>query len=375
MLTESNDYILIKEVMYVFIFGLIISKKYIGFFLSLIVSGIKVSFPLIYFSYFFNGGMGGDDVVYYENGKKLLEFYENPFLFFSEVGFYNKLVDISQGHHILYDWFNMLSQWLFGEYYFSAVLLNVGLTFIAGSLLYKISILFFSKSYSTCLFIFFILHWDVITWSSFDNIKDTIVLTLTLGFFYSFYYFLKEKKFLWLIFSIGYLLAFYFIRYYLSIFIILSLILFFIQKNNILKSSKNLIICIFGLIIYFTLIGFSSINNFFEGFEIGNLFGGLKMSLSPRPWGLSEEYKFLLIPSIFHWVLYFPMIIGLYLLWKEKIYLRILIIYGILLFIFYGFTPYLAGPRQKYQLIFIIAWGQFNFLWHFIINKYRAVKI
>ncbi len=93
--------------------------------------------------------------------------------------------------------------------------------------------------------------------------------------------------------------------------------------------------------------------------------------MTPRPWNIEEAYSFLLLPSIFHWTLMLPASIGGVLLWKRSRFERLLIIYLVLVIFVCSFVPEVQGPRQRFQVAFILARMQFAFFWNMIFVPLR----
>ena len=80
---------------------------------------------------------------------------------------------------------------------------------------------------------------------------------------------------------------------------------------------------------------------------------------------------FLLVPSIFHWALILPSFIGAVLLWRRSRFERLLIIYLVLVIFLCSFVPEVQGPRQRFQVAFILARMQFEFFWNLILAPLR----
>jgi hypothetical protein len=75
-----------------------------------------------------------------------------------------------------------------------------------------------------------------------------------------------------------------------------------------------------------------------------------------------------------HWLFLFPTIWSGYLLWHHSKEMKLLIIYLIIVYIFYGVIDELQGPRHRVQIIPINAWLQFHFVWSSLaVKKYRFV--
>ena len=72
--------------------------------------------------------------------------------------------------HILYGWYNLLAITVFSPHYHAPVLLNVLMTFVAAAFLSDIlRELEFGERYRRGCVVFFLLHWDLVVWTSFLN--------------------------------------------------------------------------------------------------------------------------------------------------------------------------------------------------------------
>ncbi len=132
-----------------------ILKRELPFAVCLLVSFVKASIPFVYFAWFFDGSWTMfDDIHYRMCGEQMLQDGYNSITALVDPKGLERLFDLSGGIHILYGWWNPLGQYLFGEHYYSAVFLNVGLTAVCGVLLVHIlSIIGFDKIYRRSFFI------------------------------------------------------------------------------------------------------------------------------------------------------------------------------------------------------------------------------
>lgn len=335
---------------------------------ALLVSILKVFFPLIYFSFFYNDNWNFlDDITYYLQGTTMLELGYNPISALVEKDGVETLMGLSLGKHILYGWWNLLSQYLFGRHYFSSVFLNIALTSIIGYFLARIARLSgFSRKYSIKLLLFFLFHWEMIPWSSMINLKDILVMFLTILTFFAILKISEGIKFQYLILLSIPIYCFYWIRFYAPFMILLSALIWW---TLFVKGRKKYVILFFAII--FGNIVLSSIQENLEqhGEDISPSFMNLiagpfrMLSLTPQPWSIQPQYTFLFIPSILNWIFFLPTLIGGWNLWNQSKKGCILLIYLVISLIFYANFPGQDGPRQRVQLIFIIAWMQFNFLY------------
>lgn len=329
--------------LFVFIFGTIILYSYSkNIFLSFIISFIKV---VIFYIYFYIGELPYtilDDIEYYEGS---LSIYNN----FNKDEFIYQLFNRAQGIHILYYGYNIFSFIFFGEYYYSPVALNIILTFLSALTLYKICInLLISKNNSLLISFFFCLHWDIVSWSSFLNIKDILIVQLLL---LTFYVYMKNKdnlkKMLLKLFPI--LVIIYFIRFYLVFFILLAV---FLASSRINLSYIFRFILISFIFFFFVLIYDKNILNIFlSQVKFDFVLNIIRFLLSPVPFNYEDGYNFLVFASLLNWLSFPFVVIGFILILKrkDKKYNFILILNVLIVIFFAGFDE-LLGPRQRLVL-------------------------
>ncbi len=357
------------------LFGSFILRRIVSLQTNIAVCLVKVAIPLIYFAFFYGTWTLLDDIAYFNQGKILLEEGYNPFtILFNQVGI-DRLITLSGGHHIIYGWWNLLAGYLFGTHYYSAVFFNVGLTFIAGYFLYLIvQKMGFGRIYAKWLMLFFLLHWDILAWSSFLNLKDILVLTLTVITFYN-ALLLFEKFSLWKLLSFIILLSvFWWIRFYIPVFILLAFVFYLFYSKEIRKKHWAFMFAVL-MVLLLIISPKNAIFTFLKFAKTNILYGIPHYLLTPRPWGIEDHYSFLLFPSILHWLLFIPSLIGGLLLWRRNKKSSFFLIYFLLLIFFYGFYEELRGPRQRVGVDFIIIWMQFHFLWVLLQGATRNVKI
>ena len=109
--------------------------------------------------------------------------------------------------------------------------------------------------------------------------------------------------------------------------------------------------------------------------QLGSPAGMIRALLSPQPWSISSEYSFLLLPSVLHWLLFLPALLGGWMLWRRSREAALLLIYLALILLLYGFIPEQQGPRHRLQVAFIIAWMQFHFFWVMIREAVSQVSL
>ncbi len=92
----------------------------------------------------------------------------------------------------------------------------------------------------------------------------------------------------------------------------------------------------------------------------------LRALVTPVPWRVGEDYSFLVVPSICHWALMVPAFFGTFFLWRRSRFMRLLILYFVLIILFYGMLEDSIGgqdARYRVQVVFILALMQFHALW------------
>lgn len=356
----------------IFIFGTVVSSRVVSLPTSIFVSFTKVIIPFLYFAFFFDKSWTIlDDWGYFENGERLIKQGYGPISSLLEKNGIISLIVLSKGHHFLYSWYNLLAEWLFGVYYYSAVFLNVGLTFLAAFLLYRVALICaFPVSYAQGLFLFFSLHWELLVWSSFVNLKDVLVMLMTISGAYAGICFAQSKKTKYMFSLGGLIFLFFWIRFYTPILMLVAVFLYYLIL--LLKGAakaKWFVIASVATVAYLSYMGWNTVLG-----GVGNLNFGLvnissgafKVMLTPRPWALDAAYSYLIMPATLHWMFFIPTIIGLVIMWIEVPQLRPLLLYLLVVLMFYGAFEELQGVRQRFQVSFIYIWAQFHFVWYLL---------
>ncbi len=353
----------------IFSFGMAISLRLVSVPSALAITCIKVGLPLFYFAYCFDVDWALiDGLHYFSSGQELRAAGYSPIDMFDPEAVIASMV-IAGGHHVLYDWYNVIAQWLFGEIYASAVFLNVALTFWAAFILNRIALKFdFSQAYANGLFIFFLLHWELLSWTTVANLKDTLVLFLTVLTFYLGinYSLLRRKRDIFLICLL--LFLFYWIRFYVPLLMIAALTAYAVPM---MKGRRRLIVLVTVIVAATAFVAAIGLNGLVD--DAGQLalgpvilLGTFKVIMVPRPWGIDPDYSFLTIAAVLHWIFVVPAVLGLISLWRGRPGLRCMIIYFVIILLFYGAFEELQGARQRIQVLFIYAWAQFHFMWQML---------
>jgi len=330
---------------------------------ALAVSSSKAAIPFLYFlNYFQPGWLLLDDMSYYVGGIRLFYKGNNPFLMLFTPDGPTRLFALGGGQHILYYWYNLLAVYLFGPIYSSPVFLNVASTFIAGAILYKLVLASdFEERYARWLTILFLLHWDLLSWSSFVNLKDTLILTLTIAAIYAGQELVHTRKLRYGLLLAFAMCCFWYIRFYIPVLVTVAFALWFVLTIRGWASLLGVSLALLGF--YLSLP-----SNYSEGAERiggGDVWHGLLyMFLSPRPWAVSPEYSFIMPASVLHWILFGPAVMGAINLYTKSRKFRLSAALYLVTIFFFALLPVSQTPRHRLHVLWVLAWAQFDFFWH-----------
>ncbi|OQW92596.1 MAG: hypothetical protein BWK78_01235 [Thiotrichaceae bacterium IS1] len=348
--------------------GFLFVRRHLSFETAAGISFIKVTIPFCYFAWFYDGQWNFlDDISYFYGGINFLQKGFTPMNILLDERGWDSLSALAGGRHILYYWWNILGQYLFGQYYFAPIFLNVMLVFLCSNVVYNIAkVSEFKENYAKFLLIFVLFHPEITVWSSFVNLKDTLVMTLTATALYFTILLTKQVNF-FNVAVIGFLVyLFSFIRFYVPVFIFFAFLLWIIFLNTSGKKRVFLfsLVAIIGSVLA-QVMGISETSEVSRNYlsYTGIFYGIFRMALTPLPWSIDISYSFLLVPSIIHWILIIPAIFAGINLWRQSTVARLLILYLMIALVFYGATEELQGPRHRVQVTFIVAWLQFHALW------------
>ncbi len=329
---------------------------------ALLITLTKVGLVVYYFAWAFDGTWTYlDDMTYKRIATEMLRQGWNPITILGLQG-QKQLIIAAGSYDILYYWWNMLAQSLFGVHYYSPVILNCLLTFISGYFFVRIlEDLGFEQRYRQYFLMFFLLQWDVVVWSTFPNLKDVLVMTLEAGCLYFVIRLSRQFSIRALLGLIVFVHLLTMIRYYSPLLIFLAWGLWAIQ--NIKGRYKFAIITGLGLAFALILIPF-----------IGELHhikirhmpvGAYYMLFTPPFWSVNRfpANSYMLIPAFMQTVMFFPVVFAGWLMWNRTSRGRIFIIYLVIGIMFYGSVPAVMGFRERFQFTTTIAWLQFHFLW------------
>lgn len=353
--------------------GVLIMSRILTYGAALLVACIRVSIPLIYFSWFFDGTWTFlDDMTYLSQGQQVLFYGYNPITILTDIDF---LESLTGGHHILYPWWNVLGVYLFGSHYYSPVFLNVILTFVSAYFIFRLATACgFKSNYARALMLFFLLHPEILAWSSFINLKDVMVMTLTIILLYLIIGLSKRLTVPGLCLAAGILFLFYWIRFYVPFMLTSAILIWLVFRHSRRRKFiliSLILICSYWLWNSFDIASYREYREkgIFTTEWMGYSYNLIRIVLTPQPWSIDSNTPFLFVPSILHWLLFVPAVIAGIHIWRRFKGASLPLIYLVLGLLFYSSVPEVIGPRHRFQLIFIIAWMQFHFFWITLVNK------
>ena len=277
-----------------------------------------------------------------------------------------------------YWWWNAVWIEIFGNAVFSPVLANVFVTVLASIVATKLLIeLDHEYRFQQYFLAFSLLHWEILTWSSMMNIKDVLVMFLTISSMYFVITALKSQDTQSLLFRLSALAValwiLTYIRWYVPGLFLGAIGLWLCiemlrsePRPSLPQAALFLTVtaCI-GLWV-FSRFDFSS------RIDIGwAILGFFRYTIGPVPFGTADSYTFLNMAAVFHWILFPVLIIGVFKLVTKK-YERLLLLYVVVTVGLYSIVPSGSGPRFRLQLGMFIALLQFMGLWFVFTHKYRV---
>ncbi|HVX40281.1 MAG TPA: hypothetical protein VHB25_11975 [Gemmatimonadaceae bacterium] len=329
---------------------------------AIAVAALKAAIPLVFFSWYYTGAWTIlDDMAYFREGRVLRAAGFNPItVFLSKRGF-GTLLFVSNGYQFVYGWFNMLMQDLIAPTYWAPVFGNLVLTCIAAVLVKTIATeCGASQPYARGLGVYFALQPELVAWSSFLNVKDILVMTLTAALLLGLVR--LSRRFTWGALALSVLAGFilFWIRFYVPLVAGLAMVIARLRPRALLRGGVLVgLAAVAGLLVVLrSTIG--SLAHVVDLHAADLAYGWLRTLLSPLPWSMQPEYGFLQVPAILHFALVPAMALGAYLLVKGSPPARLLFIYAALILLAVSAHPELQGPRHRIQILFILAWAEFH---------------
>lgn len=346
-------------------------SRAVGWRAALVLAVLRVGLCVTYFAAFDDGSWRLLDDLHYTEDSLLLDgalggfpgLWRDP-----DAGLL--LGAVAGGTHVGYFAHNLLAFELFGEHYWSPVLLNVFLSCVAALGLLAIARqatraradeIGGSESERTAraerwllglrlpLVAGFLLHPDVIAWSGFFNLKDTLVLTFSTWLLACTAALLRGLRTGTLTAAVLLALGLSVTRSYAVVLIGLA-VLAWVALHGRARVRVLLAGLACAALPFVPRAGL-------ENFQPTQAPAGLvEFLLTPRPWGISRDYEFLTVSAGVHWLLFPVALWGALWLWRRGGRLvRLPLLYGAVLVAFYACVPLLAGPRHRYQMVFVLV--------------------
>ena len=412
-----------------FIVIFLILKNKLGINYAIFISFIKTIIPLIYFSIYVDNTWhnNGDDQMYMSAGMTMyallsnlfnfnisyLDFsfpYDQSFYFVKELIEKYEYLNFFERFYLTLDYFSNSSfflksmNWLaffsfiiFGFNWYAIVITNILLNVFASLYIYKFARSFkYSRQYSKFLMIFFLLNLEILSWTSFMSLKESLALFVNILVFYYFYLLLKKfsiKNLSYVLFLIlfTYSIRIYLPGFYVIYFIAIYLFVLFDYKFVIRKFKHILFLSIPIILIVYQFIpgqAFYSIEIIGYRFILHIPFYNIvsfndqiidfvkslfSFWLGPKPWGISDNNNFLFISSFAHFLLIIPALIGSYDISKKNQYFAIMVIFLIIISLVYSSVGF--ENRHRFQFSFIYIWAQSHFVYYIIFKNLYSNKI
>lgn len=351
---------LLGAALWIFALGALIAALDLPLRVALPIALAKVAIPTAYFAANLSGSFHVlDDLYYYNTALGMIQRGYDLFTLARDPVAFQLYMPAMTGSHVGYHLWNLGSLSIFGPYYFSPVLMNVGATFAAGWFFIRVlRLMDFPEFYCKCALAFFLLHWDVIAWSSFLNMKDVLVMTLTLALLHQVLLAARRPSVLRLggvALAVAPLL---FLRFYAPALVLAAALLYLAASRR----PRLAIVAAVGLAVglYLRVPGIATAWNYVDPLAVAGL---PRFLMTPLPWNLTPGYEFLLLPSALHLLLLFPALAVAPRVWNEYPRARLLLLYLAVAVAAYAIVPSLQGVRQRFQVGFVLAWLQFHALW------------
>jgi hypothetical protein len=365
--------------------GYLIARRHLSRTASLSIAVVKAAIPLLYFARFFEGQWFMlDDYLFQQQGEVLLGWGYTPWTVLTTPYGWDLLNGLTDGQW-LYPWWNMLAQWLYGPGYWAPVFLNVVLTFVTGYFTARtLEDLGFSPRYVRFWLVFFLLHVELLAWSSILNMKDFVVLamgSISLWCVVAVAKLYRErssdrrrpyvrKTAVYILIFAALWLPFKSIRFYVPVLVLLAL-----AAWGFLSLRWRWRIAILASIPFAYRWALRAYAPFIEYLQPAGLaFGLLRFPLTPRPWSIQPNYTFLFVPSIVQWILFIPAVMAAATLWSRNALARIPILYLLITIVFFAVVPEVQGPRHRVQVLPLIAWLEFHAIWLALASTSRRVQ-
>jgi hypothetical protein len=332
---------------------------------ALMLAFVKAGIFFWYFSFVFDGTFTFlDDWTYVNRG---MELYRADVRLSNLAENWQLLLIIGGGDHFLYYLYNAYAMRLFGEYYFAPVALNAVLTVPIAYLGARLAQreLGVGESTATGLYVFLLLHPDILSWSSLINAKDILVLLLHIVLLNAVAHYLHGHLKRALLVGLPAVALLFFLRFYVPLLFAVALIASIVIRRRISRrtvgyvSLSLLLLAGFALWIGTGIFGYAV--DLLRQHFVNPVFGFVRMALTPVPFNTEDAFVFLNFAAAIHWLLFPFVFLGAYRIWLLGTpFTKFFVTYVAVFMGLYAVFGELQGPRHRVQLDF--AWAVFQYV-------------
>ena len=337
---------------------------------ALAVLVAKFALPVVYFAWMFDGTWTFiDDYTYLRVSRELLVEGLTPITVFAEPVNLLRL-DSWSGVQFGYGWWNMLAQYLIGPHYYAPVLMNVALSCGSAAALYALAREGgYPRGYAQALMVFFMVHWEVLSWSSVLNMKDVLIFTLAPAALLLAVRMRRRFTVTRMLLLLAIAGIFLVIRPY-SIVLIGGAVVAWSAMGGGAESRRRLLRVVGTSVVAALLILpfvrpliVLAIYAFTTQVDLSParlLYNAVWFLLTPQPWSIGNDHGFLRIAAVLHLVFLPFAAVGAVLLWRRGGVPRLLLYYFLLVLALNMIAP--QSVRHRLQAVFVVAWLQFHCL-------------
>lgn len=348
-------------------FCIYLTRKFLPSAVAVFVVFIRFLVPIVYFDRFFRSTWIGIDAAHFAAGGAYL--HDMGYSVFTSLftgsglslarSLAESRVQVGPFLWNLF-WFD-----LFGTRICVPVLANVAVTIVAGYFLYKIVLACGAqRRYAQTVAFVMLLHPMVVCYSSFSDVKDSLVYCLVEVALY--YMLLLTRRFrtgraIWLLCACFLVTS---VRFYAVLPLAAAFGLWLILGERRVQKIWLLPLSGLGAVAAMRLIHLRSLADFQRYLATQQLAYGIgHFLLTPRPWALAPSDGFLYPAMLLHWVGLPFAALGFFALWRGSKGARLLLLYAAVLTVLYGLTPELGQYRERYQFYFVFIWAQTHGAW------------
>lgn len=369
----------------IFIIGFFLTRKVLknNYLACVIIPLIKSSFFVIYNLFFFKHYFNTIDAYNYINlGVYGAEKYDGFLPLFLDIITLQGESLYGHAHYVFYAFISLLFE-LFGSYAPQIPIAgDIVITFLTAILFYKLTLLCgFKKKYAKWAFVLFVLHWDILVWSTITLVKDNLVALLFLSVVYLLALFFKKQFTLkHLIYLIVACITLIFLRFYVLPVIVMCFFLFSylnILTRRFTVKSLYLIVLVPTIVLFVAFAMWERYGDYLPyllSFQGDPIYGSFRFFLTPTPLYVSFKFSYLYIPTVLNWALLPFTLFGMMECLKQRGLSRMLFILFVGTVLFYAIVqPHggETGPRHRLQITFIIIFFQFIGLMKMIFPKVK----